>query len=319
MVRQVLEMDSENVIFTHRGEFLGRVYTSPVMIDAAELSTYLQGALEFSNGILDMLGGTSSKGVLVIQIHSTLDDVGTCGNDGMSAVVGYVAYSEAWKKFNGRWLFTLAQLHRDYLHTAKYLSEFPLVGGRGMTDDDICLILAPFIEAVKGALLAEGGIPVCVITDCDAYDQLSANEKKFIRPPEENSFEWAIKLSCEALEHKFNLSDAVSIQMDESANAPRLYSCYEAMKRESEFMKQHLGALCFCDDRRHPPVQAADMLGNVLLKSWRKAASGGELPRAFRELTFSDGAPKTKMLHFNVRNLRALAQRRMQIKDRMAL
>jgi hypothetical protein len=289
------------------------------MIDAAELSTYLQGALEFSNGILDMLGGASSKGVPVIQIHSTLDDVGTCGNDGMSAVVGYVAYSDAWKRFNGRWLFTLAQLQRDYLHTAKYLNEFPLIGGNGITDEDIWSILAPFIETVKGTLLTEGGIPICVITDCDAYDQLSANEKKFIRPPEENSFERAIKLSCEALNHKFNISDAVSIQMDESANAPRLYSRYEAMKRGDEFMKAHLGALCFCDDKRHAPVQAADMLGNILLKFWRKLDSCAELPQAWRELTVVDGKPKAKMIHFDKQNLQALAQRRLQIKDRMAV
>jgi hypothetical protein len=254
----------------------------------------------------------------VIQIHSTLDDVGNCGKDGMSAVVGYVAYRDAWNKFNWRWLITLEQLKRPYLHTAHYLNEFPLLGGKGIDDEAICLILAPFIEAVKATLLAEGAIPVCVITDCDAYDQLTAKEKKFVRPPEENSFEMAIRLSCEALGHKFNISDAVAIQMDESRNAPCLYARYEAMKRENEFMKNHLSALCFCDDKRHPPVQAADMLGNVLLKSWRKADSGGELPRAFRELTVVNGAPKTKMLHFDQQNLRALAQRRMQLKDKMA-
>ncbi len=103
-----------------------------------------------------MLEGYPSRGNPVIQIHATLDDVGTCGNDGMSAVVGYVAYREAWNKFNWRWMMTLQQLNMPYLHTAKKLNEFPLVGGSGITDDDICLILAPFIEAVKGTLLAEG-------------------------------------------------------------------------------------------------------------------------------------------------------------------
>ena len=282
----------------------------------SDVPAYLHGVYEFSNGLLDMLDGASGRGIPVIQIHSTLDDVGTCGNDGMSAVVGYVAYREAWNKFNGRWLFTLAELKRPYLHTSHYLNEFPLVGG-GMTDDDVCLILAPFIGAVKGTLLIEGAVPICVITDCDAYDQLTAKEKKFVRPPEENSFEWAIRLSCGALGHQFNISDAVSIQMDESFNAPRLYSRYEAMKQEDEFMKAHLGALCFCDDRRHPPVQAADMLGNIALKSWRRFDVGGELPRAWRELTVVGGVSRAKMLHFDAQNLRALAGRRIQNKNRM--
>jgi hypothetical protein len=282
-----------------------------------ESFAHLYDVGEFSSGMFDMLDGVSGGGSPVIQIHATLDDVGN-SKDGMSAVVGYAAYSEVWKKFNWRWLMTLQQLQMTYLHTAHYLNRFPLVGGEGMDDEAICLILAPFIEAVRGSLLSDGAIPVCVITDCDAYDELTANEKKFVRPPEENSFEMAVCLSCKGLQNKFNISDAISIQMDESRNAPRLYARYEALKRENEFMKNHLSALCFCDDKRHPPVQAADLLGNVLLKSWRKADSGGEMPRAFRELTMMDGGYKIKMMHFDKPNLQALAQRRMQLKDKMA-
>jgi hypothetical protein len=58
------------------------------------------------------------------------------------------------------------------------------------------------------------------------------------------------------------------------------------------------------------------MLANVLLKTWRKAGIGDDVPRAFRELTMADGKPKMKILHFNSLKLKLLAQRRMKAGDK---
>jgi hypothetical protein len=278
----------------------------------------LQSVYEFSNGIFDMLEGFPGRGSPVIQIHATLDDVGTCGKDGMRAVAGYVAYSEDWRAFNGRWIFTLAQLKMEQLHTAHYLNEFPLVGGN-LDDDAVCLILAPFIETVKQTLLARGAVPICVATDCDAYDRLSPKEKKFIRPPLEHSFEVSVLHSIRALGSKLQISDAVSIQMDESSDVPLLYGRYQWMKQRHEKLKSHLGGMCFLDDKRHPPVQVADMLGNVVLKSSRAFMAGLTLPRSMQELTFLDGVSKFQLIHFDADKLKALAQSRMKIGDKMAV
>jgi hypothetical protein len=273
---------------------------------------------EFSDGIFDMLEGYPGRGKPVIQIHATLDDVGTCGNDGMCAVVGYVAYSEDWKAFNGRWLYTLAELKMEQLHTAHYLNQFPLVGGN-LDDDTVCLILAPFIETVKQTLLARGAVPICVATDCEAYEQLSQSEKKFIRPPDEHSFEVAVLHSIRAMGSSFQITDAISIQMDESSNVPRLYSRYEYMKRQHAELKAHLGAICFLDDKRHPPVQAADMLGNIVLKSSKAFMAGLPLPRSMQELTFVNGVSKFQLIHFDGPKLKSLAQSRMKLGDKMAV
>jgi hypothetical protein len=278
----------------------------------------LQHVYEFSNDIFDMLEGYPGRGRPVIQIHATLDDVGTCGNDGMCAVVGYVAYSEDWRKFSGRWLFTLAQLGMEQIHTARYLNEFPLVGGN-LDDDAVCLILAPFIETIKQTLLANGAVPICVATDCEAYEQLSEKEKKFVRPPDEHSFEVAVLHSIRALGSPLQITDAISIQMDESSNVPRLYSRYQWMKQRYDQLKSHLGAICFLDDRRHPPVQAADMLGNIVLKGSRAFIAGLPLPRSMQELTFVNGVSKFQLIHFDGPKLKALAQSRMKLGDKIAL
>jgi len=265
-----------------------------------------------------MLEGWPARGIPVIQIHATLDDVGTCGNDGICAVVGYVAYSEDWKKFNGRWLFTLAQLGMDQLHTAHYLKGFPLVGGK-LDDDSVCLILAPFIETVKQTLLASGAVPICVATDCEAYEQLTEKEKKFVRPPDEHSFEVAVLHSIHALGSPLQITEGISIQMDESSNVPRLYSRYQWMKQLYGELKSHLGGICFLDDRRHPPIQVADMLGNIVLKSSRTFKLGLPLPRSLQELTFMNGASKFQLIHFDSPKLKALAQSRMKLGDKMAV
>jgi hypothetical protein len=275
---------------------------------------------EHSCGVLDMLEAGMAGEPEIVQLHATLDDVGTCGKDGISAVAGYVVYHSEWKKFNWRWMMSLGQLNRPYLHTAKYLNEFPLVGRSGpLSDDDIRVILAPFIETVKDALLGKGGTPICVITECDAYDKLTREQRKFIRPPEEHSFEMALYLACSCLKSEINISNRIAVQMDESGNAPKLYARYEALKRENSAMKSQLTALCFCDDQGHPPVQAADMLANVVLKTWRDIVSGGNGSRAFRELTTTQGAPRMRLLHYDAVRLSAFADKRMAAKNRMDL
>jgi hypothetical protein len=275
-----------------------------------------QQTYEFSCDLLDMLGG--SDGGMITQIHATLDDVGNCKKDGISAVAGYVAYKEAWNKFNWRWMMTLKELNEPYLHTAHYLNKFWL-SDKTITDDDICLILAPFIEAVKATLLAEQAVPICVITECEAYEKLSPADKKYIRPPDEHSFEIAVMLSCAAIRHPLHISDWVSVQMDESDNAARLYERYRILKADVPEMREHLSSLCFCDDRRHPPVQAADMLANIVLKSWRNAQSGEKLPRAIQEITVHEGNLRLTLAYYDLENLQRLAEMRRKQKERFAM
>lgn len=254
----------------------------------------------------------------MVQIHASLDDVGN-QKDGIAAVAGYVAYREVWPEFNGRWLMSLQQLGMPYLHTAKKLNEFPLFGGSGITDDDICLILAPFIEAVKASLLGKGAIPICVVTDRAAYEQLTTKDGKYIRPPEENSFEIAMAIASRALRNPLNIGDSIAVQMDESSNVPSLYARYEALKRGNEEFKSLFGAICFCDDKRHFPIQAADMLANVTLKSIRAFRRGAQLPRAMRELTNVDGKPKMVLHYCDLEHLRRLAQIRAQRREKLEI
>jgi hypothetical protein len=57
-----------------------------------------------------------------------------------------------WKNFSWRWGMCLEQLKRPFVHTSKYQHEFWL-SDHDITDEDVCVILAPFIETIKTTML----------------------------------------------------------------------------------------------------------------------------------------------------------------------
>jgi hypothetical protein len=274
----------------------------------------LDRSLDFSNGLLGMFDDCGDG-----MFHATLDDVGTCESDGMAAVVGYVASSDAWRKFNWRWMISLEQMKLPYLHTAKYLNNFPLVGGNGLTEEDVYTILSPFINIVHAELVEHGAIGICVITECDAYQKLTPLEKKFIREPDTHSFEMAVAQAAMNIRHALNIDNYLAVQMDESHDAAKLYARYEAMKAENENLRNHLASICFCDDKKHHPVQAADMLGNLTLKAWRMYRATQRWPKAFTELVLPDSKPNMTLDFFGLDRLRNLARMRKERQDRMAM
>jgi hypothetical protein len=276
---------------------------------------------DLSGELMGLLEGIVQRG-MIAMFHATYDDVGNCNTDGMRSVVGYVATKAQWDYFNGRWQRVLDDLKLDFLHTAKYLNSFPLVGGSGITDDDVYRILEPFIQVVRDVILQDReSFAVAVLTQCAAYEQLTDREKKVIRPPDLNSFELAVGLSCFELKNKLSLSNPIAVQLDESDDAPRFLERYVALKRENDSLREYLGAICFADDKKLRSIQAADMLANVWLKGWRSYHEGKDMPRALRELIFMDGKSGRSISHriCGLEMLRGLAEMRMDLKDRMAM
>lgn len=291
----------------------------PTVELSSDLRTHIDKALACSSGLMGMLDDCGQPRERRPMVHATFDDVGTREKDGMSAVVGYVAYRETWHKFNFRWRVTLAQLNMPYLHTSTYLHGFPLIGGDGMTDDDVHRILLPFTSAIREQLIDDGAFGVSVVTEWDGYEGLTDKEKKFIRPPDIHSFEMAISLAYRNMSNAFDVDNCMAIQMDESHDVPKLYKSYEVFKSKNPVVRNYLGAICFCDDKLHAPIQAADLLGNLLLKAWRSYKLDGSWPKAFRELAIPDGRPNVVQVVYDYSSLKNLAAKRMAETDRMAI
>ena len=155
-------------------------------------------ALDFSDDLMGMLDSMSDRGRQGDNtvLHCSMDDFGTCENDGVRGFAGYVASKDCWDRFNFSWDAALNLVGLESLHTARYLNDFPLIGDKPKSDEDVFRILEPFLRVVRGELLERGGLGVIVLTDCDAYEGLSREEKLWIRSPVRNSFEMFIGGVC---------------------------------------------------------------------------------------------------------------------------
>ncbi|HZL25711.1 MAG TPA: DUF3800 domain-containing protein [Acidobacteriaceae bacterium] len=249
-------------------------------------------------------------------MHLSMDDVSSADFCGMSAVAGYVAPDARWSTFNWQALIQSLQLKQPYLHTSEYVYNFPVVGQQSADDETVWLILSPYINSIRQALIDGGAYPLAVITEHDAYASLTVKEKAFVRSPEIHSFE----VICYKAHHKFasslRISNALSIQFDESQNACALYEAYARMKVNDPAMKIGLGAICFCDDKVHAPIQAADLFAHMLLRKWRTGKAGKPDPRAYTELTHDS---KVEVITYDALRLKELARNRMKSGNKLLM
>jgi hypothetical protein len=258
----------------------GNIVHSPLnVIDSVD------NVLDFSSELMESL-----EVERLHMIHATFDDVGKRHSDGMCAIVGYAAYRDQWSAFNRAWMGVLKERGIDYLHTAEYLRSIPIIGGASPSDEDVAVILKPFSDVINQYITCQrDGFGVCIITDCAAYDSLSDADKKVIRKPELHSFEMAVGVVGYHVKEELHSNNFLALQIDETEDAPKLYNCYKFLKEKNDTLRSYLASICFVDDKKHPPIQAADMLGNLTLKAWRKWKRGEELHTAFKNLVFPGG------------------------------
>lgn len=249
----------------------------------------------------------------ITMVHATLDDVGKCEEDGMCAVVGYVATKQQWTDFNRYWVSILGAHGLQFLHTTDHL-QIPNLDGRKLSEVDVYRTLSPFISVVNEHLTKDNeGFGICVVTECDAYESLTAEEKTVIRKPEVHSFEMAVGLAAINIRNYLASGGIMALQFDETRDAPKLYGRYRWIKEKNESLRNSLSGICFIDDKRHPPIQAADMLGNLVLKGWRRWKAGGDMPLALRSLAFPGGLENRNVLSliYTTERLKELAAMRL--------
>lgn len=205
--------------------------------------------------------------------HCSMDDFGTCENDGVRGFAGYVASKECWDNFNAAWDAPLNYVGSESLHTARYLNDFPLIGDKPKSDEDVYRILEPFLNVVRREILWRGGFGVIVLTECLGYEPLSNKEKIWLHPPERHSLEMLIGAVCQKVSPVLGRHNPIAFQIDETDspdNAMAVLECYTILKKQNDLYRKSLGGICFADDTMLRPLQAADMLGNLALKGWRR-------------------------------------------------
>jgi hypothetical protein len=170
----------------------------------------------------------------------------------------------------------------EYLHTADYLSNFPFIGGRKDDNDDY-LALKPFLAVVRGQILHAGGFGIIVVTECAGYNALSKEEKKWIPRPFRHSFEMLIGAACLEVSPSLGSHNPIAFEVDYT-DVPRtaldLLVSFIRLKKQNPLYRESLGGLAFVDDKMLRALQAADMLGNLALKAWRRQKEDNHWPKA---------------------------------------
>jgi hypothetical protein len=245
-------------------------------------------------GMLDLIRDGKRHGERTV-FHCSMDDFGTCENDGVRGFAGYVASKDCWDRFNSRWDEVLNALGLEFLHTARYLNQFALIGDKPKSDEDDYRILEPFLRVIRGEILEREGFGVIVLTECSGYESLSNEEKIWIRRPARNSLEMLIGAVCKQVSPVLGRHNPIAFQIDETDspdNAMEVLETYTVLKKQSDLYRKSLGGICFADDTMLRPLQAADMLGNLALKGWRRHRLDKAWPIALeRAITKDDGNP----------------------------
>jgi DNA-binding CsgD family transcriptional regulator len=264
---------------------------------------------DFWSGLVSMLEAPSGKSEPMM--HACLADFGKSDTDGMAAVCGYLASRQNWDSFNERWMAALSSLGLPFLHTAEYLRR--ISSGAVAEDDTIQSFLEPFTRVVSETITGVDGIGVCVITDREAYERLMPEEKRVVAEPGMNSFEMALGMILKHTLKQLNDTNQVAIQFDESSDANSLLKCYQTAKELNPMFRTHLGAIAFVDDKKHCPVQAANMLANLGLKAWRSVEGGLRHPLPSDHLVLqATGVQSTHFMIYRDRELKELAASRMR-------
>src|ERR1700683_146854 len=182
------------------------------------MATCAVPAIDFTDdlmGMLDLIRDGEKRGESTV-FHCSMDDFGTCAQDDIRGFAGYVANDECWRKFNNGWQQVLDSLGLEFLHTAQYLHDFPLIGPQPLSDEDVYRILEPFLRVARGEILERGGFGVIVLTECSGYESLSNEEKIWIRPPARNSLEMLIGAVCKQVSPVLGRHNPIAFQIDET-------------------------------------------------------------------------------------------------------
>jgi hypothetical protein len=267
-------------------------------------------------GMLDSMGDRMSpEGGPVF--HCTMDDFGTCDKDGVRGFAGYVASKECWDNFNFHWDLVLKQFDLEYLHTAEFLKRMSsgLIGtdAKPRDDEDDYNILRPFLKVVREEIFNPGGFGVIVVTECAAYDALTDQEKLWVRPPGRNSFEMLIAGVCQRLSPQLGRHNPIAFQVDESDKADHLLTIlktYIVLKKQNPLYKKSLGGITFADDKMLRSLQAADMLGNLALKAWRRQKADEVWPKSAILAITNDGKTSPYARSYDKDRLKLIAATR---------
>lgn len=195
-------------------------------------------------------------------MHVFVDDSETFAKNGFLCLAGFMASDKAWQAFCNRWEAMLGKHKIGVMHASDFLSGQGEYRDLKLTYEERLSVLSEFMDIIREE--TECGV-FCII-DSGQYRSVLTQAKKKLQP-EEFAFRRILKRS---FDHMAASKSVESIQFwfdDNEKTSSRFLSIWTATKRNWKFARSMLGSIAFGDDRALYPLQAADVLANVLARS----------------------------------------------------
>ncbi|QIQ85295.1 DUF3800 domain-containing protein [Erythrobacter sp.] len=196
-------------------------------------------------------------------MHVFTDDSDTFGKNGFICLAGFISSDYAWEKFSQRWCDKLDEHGMSVLHTSDFLAGEGEYRELSHSYEDRLDILSEFMDIIRDEI------------DCGIFSAINAGEyrntlkdaKKKLKP-EEFLFRRILRLSFDYMASE-EISESLGFWIDDSEKtSSRFLSIWSKTKKHWKGEKSMLGSIAFGDDQALPPLQAADVFANVMVRAY---------------------------------------------------
>jgi len=199
-------------------------------------------------------------------LQAVFDESGKFHSSDRVCIGGYVSDNARWKNFGADWKRFLARRHIASLHTSDLMSRRqPDYQGVTFSESDKLEILKEGMAIANSSVLACFGIAV----DCASFKAMSkAAQKQCYGDAHLFCFGRLVKAVVGMLEKLNPITDREihhihTVFDDNREYAVRCYELLDGVKERNPSWKARLSGICFVDDDKFPPLQAADLFSWV--------------------------------------------------------
>lgn len=209
-----------------------------------------------------MLGKLRRTFLGTLTMHIFADDGDSFGTNGFLCLAGFIASDTAWDRFGDRWESRLQFHGINAMHTSDFLSGQGAYRSLAWSFDKRLNILSEFMDVIR----EEVGCGIACALNAGEYRTVLKESKKKLKP-EEFLFR---RLLGNSFKHMASIDAAepLGIWLDDSEKtSSRFLSIWTRTKKNWQARKSMLGHIAFGDDQALLPLQAADVLANILVRS----------------------------------------------------
>ena len=188
-----------------------------------------------------------------ITLLAAFDESGKHNDCGHVVFGGFISTQEKWNEFTVEWNARLGRAGMRFLHTGELCDAYRLCEGQAKRNEIETLIGDLTAVVCKYAL--EGFVSHISVRDFKKLDQ--TQRKKYKDP-----FYYAFESGIKSIMQSTTLAPqnlALLVCDDSEEYSSECLKAYRRLKVRENKIAERIPGICFSDDKRYPPLQAADM------------------------------------------------------------